>query len=310
MAPLRSFASSPLPRPFPLRLLVNPANQGSRAAFERAIGECRGVIIALADQDDVWRETKLARLEEMLTSGTGGPPVSAPDDHGLAAHATAGPPQPAHRRADPALAFSDADVVDESLAPAGQRLWQILGPNPHQRRSLASGDATPLLRQNLITGATLAFRAEFRPLILPIPPGWHHDAWIALILSAVSRAASIDQPLLQYRQHPHQLIGAARHTLRQQWRTARQMGRAFFAQEAAAWQAARDRLRPLQTRLNDPTLLRRLEEKAAHCQARLQLRGQGWGRIVPILRQALGGHYRRYSLGWKSIAQDLFLPGA
>ncbi len=46
--------------PFAVRLFVNKQNLGSKRSFELAIRRCRGEIIFLCDQDDVWREDKLA----------------------------------------------------------------------------------------------------------------------------------------------------------------------------------------------------------------------------------------------------------
>src|SRR4051794_28588047 len=48
---------------FPVNILVNEHNVGSTRSFERAISQCSGQGIALADQDDVWHREKLARLE-------------------------------------------------------------------------------------------------------------------------------------------------------------------------------------------------------------------------------------------------------
>src|SRR5216683_3439034 len=60
---VRSFAKR---APFPVRLEINEKNLGSTKNFEKAIGLCQGEIIALADQDDVWKPRKLAVLEKTL----------------------------------------------------------------------------------------------------------------------------------------------------------------------------------------------------------------------------------------------------
>ncbi|MEW6063664.1 MAG: hypothetical protein AB1538_00390 [Bacillota bacterium] len=52
-----------------------------------------------------------------------------------------------------------------------------------------------------MTGATMAFRAEFKELILPIPASWVHDGWIALIIAFLADLAIIHEPLIKYRQH-------------------------------------------------------------------------------------------------------------
>jgi hypothetical protein len=68
-----------------------------------------------------------------------------------------------------------------------------------------------LLRGNVVTGATLAFRSTLRRLVLPIPDETilQHDAWIALIVSAVAPLFFLNEPLIKYRQHAGQQIGVS-----------------------------------------------------------------------------------------------------
>src|SRR6266436_7212118 len=63
VAIVRWFANS---APFTVRLEINERNLGSTKNFGKAIGLCEGDIIALADQDDVWKPLKLAVLETAL----------------------------------------------------------------------------------------------------------------------------------------------------------------------------------------------------------------------------------------------------
>jgi glycosyltransferase involved in cell wall biosynthesis len=44
---------------FPVRLSVNESNLGTAKNFEKAISLCRGDVILLSDQDDVWHSDKL-----------------------------------------------------------------------------------------------------------------------------------------------------------------------------------------------------------------------------------------------------------
>ena len=45
---------------------ANPKNLGSTRNFEQAVEMCKGDIIVLCDQDDVWRPDKLVRIETFL----------------------------------------------------------------------------------------------------------------------------------------------------------------------------------------------------------------------------------------------------
>ncbi|HEV2835287.1 MAG TPA: glycosyltransferase, partial [Pyrinomonadaceae bacterium] len=44
---------------FPVPLSVNESNLGTAKNFEKAISLCRGDVILLSDQDDVWHSDKL-----------------------------------------------------------------------------------------------------------------------------------------------------------------------------------------------------------------------------------------------------------
>ena len=49
--------------PVPIALKLNQQNLGSVKNFEQAIKLCNGDVIALGDQDDVWRHDKLESIE-------------------------------------------------------------------------------------------------------------------------------------------------------------------------------------------------------------------------------------------------------
>ncbi len=262
---------------FSVRLERNPANLGSTQNFARAISLCRGKYIFPADQDDVWLPHKLRRLTELL------------EQDGQAG-----------------LAFSDATLVDEALVPLGGTLKTALQFTARERRQIETGrlfDA--LLRRNLVTGAAMAFRSEYRDLLLPIPPGWVHDYWIALLISAVAGGRYIGEPLIQYRQHARQQIGERRPGLMQQIQKARAMGPARFRELTNAFRAAHQRLTDSPGYRPSPAVLASLAEKVRHWSARTGLHESRAGRWHTIWRE--WASYRQYSLGWKSVAQDLFL---
>jgi Glycosyl transferase family 2 len=180
LAILDSFAAT---APFPVRVNINPTNLGTPKNFERAIGLTTGGIIALADQDDVWYPHKLKRLERELT-----------------------------RSKRIGLVFSDADVVDDRLRPAGYRLWEARRAVGRNRRLIARGRLfEALVRDNLVTGCTTAFWSDYKDLLIPVPAACAHDSWSALVVAAVADVARIDVPLLAYRQHAANQYGLARY---------------------------------------------------------------------------------------------------
>ena len=68
-----------------------------------------------------------------------------------------------------------------------------------------------LIRDNIVTGCTAAFRADHKDLVIPIPTEWLHDAWTASLIAAVADIARIDEPLLAYRQHAANQCGVGRY---------------------------------------------------------------------------------------------------
>lgn len=51
------------------------------------------------------------------------------------------------------------------------------------------------------------FRSDLRDRCLPIPEGWVHDEWIAMIAGALANLRAIEQPLIRYRVHGSQQVG-------------------------------------------------------------------------------------------------------
>lgn len=76
------------------------------------------------------------------------------------------------------------------------------------------------LRRNLVTGATTVFRRSLLEHALPLPVEWVHDEWLGIIASAIGRVDLLEQPLIDYRQHESNQIGARRDTFEAKVRKA------------------------------------------------------------------------------------------
>lgn len=269
--------------PFPVRWHVNPANLGITRNFEQAIALCQGDVIFLSDQDDVWRPGKVRRIEEVLAA-----------DESIG------------------LVFSNGQVVDDQLRPLGYQLWDSLWFGELEQRRVRRGDATGVfLRHTVAAGGTLAFRARYRDLLLPIPDlRSAHDAWTALLIAAVTGVAIVDEPLIQYRLHSDNQIGLRKWNLRGQVTQARQQIRTrAFRYGLDLHQAAYERLTngtSAKYRV-EHQVLDHFQEKIRHCRVRDTMPQQLLARLPFILRESLTLRYFRYSYGWKSIGQDLLL---
>ncbi len=164
--------------PFAVRVIQNSRRLGSTRNFDQAIGMAQSDFIALCDQDDRWAPTKLKRLSDALT-------------------------------ADPFLggAFSDANLIDGDGRPTGTRLFTRHKFTARKQRRFISCPTATLLKHDVVTGATLMFRASIRRHCSPIPATWVHDGWLAWMIALHSRLTLIPEPLTDYRIHSGQQLG-------------------------------------------------------------------------------------------------------
>jgi len=284
---VREFAAA---ASFPVRLYVNDRNLGSTRNFEQAIGRCGGDLIALADQDDVWHPDKLRRAEAALAGAPGA-----------------------------GAYFSDAEVVDEGLRPLGYTVWEFINFGPRQREAIGRGRAFEVLSvENYVTGATLCFRSKFRRLVLPITEFAAgrvliHDGWIVLLISAVADVVCDPQPLVKYRQHPGQQMGASAAALERRAASAGG-GRGGGARLENFDLPALGQLAAVFGRLAEadefspykPDALR-MRSQFFHLRARAGLPESRLSRLPTVLRELFSARYHRYSNGVLSAAKDLLL---
>ena len=272
VAIIRAFAAG---APFPVRLYRNDINLGFTRNFDQAIGYCAGDLIALADQDDVWHATKLALIEARLSES---PQIG--------------------------MVFSDAEVVGSELQPLGYGLWESVGFTAADQRRFREGRGFDvLLKNNVVTGATLAFRSRHKNLFLPISTQWVHDEWIALLISATAEVACIEQPLIKYRQHANQ-IGARKRTYLQRVLTATSESRDIFLSAMGRFEAVDVRLVESGIPLADRQAHLKLLGKIHHLQTRGGIPNRTWPKLALILRELRSGRYHQYSFGFRSAIAD------
>jgi glycosyltransferase involved in cell wall biosynthesis len=264
---------------FPVRVTQNSERLGPAQNFAAVAAACSGDLISFCDQDDIWEANKIQRTIEAFA---GNPELG--------------------------LVFSDAEICDSACRPLGYRLWQSVGFSSGLQRRFKGGHAFDvLLKQNVVTGATLTIRSKYRGLLLPIPSGWMHDGWAALLVCAVGSGLGIPEALIRYRQHASQSVGAARRSLYQQYLNARAMNRNVFAEQADQYEAALARLQEQTDFEVSGVLIGHLQEKIRHARCRSAIRLGQKSRVLLAIGEWVTGRYGRFSLGWKSFAQDLFL---
>ena len=261
---------------FSVYVQKNPQNIGSTRNFEQAIRLCTRDIIALADQDDFWLPSKLELIAQQFT-------------------------------AQPAIGgvFTDASVVDENLQDMGYSLWSANNFTPKEQSQFTHGQAVPiLLKKNVVTGATFAFRADLRERLLPINPLWVHDGWLAFILACIQPLIPISDQTMRYRQHTQAQLGAEKLSLTTALSVPTKAER--YQHAAAQYQALHTHLSNLGE--IDPAILDQIIAKIDHMQKRATLPSRRLARLKPIFTEIRQGRYHRYSAGWRSILRDLQRP--
>jgi glycosyltransferase involved in cell wall biosynthesis len=267
--------------PFPVRIFQNQAALGSTKNFEKAIGLCTGEFIATSDQDDVWLSEKLALCEAAfdLEPSTG-------------------------------MVYTDAEVVDENLTPRGHLLWDAVQFGPLLQRRVRQGRFfEAILRQWIVTGATMMFRSDYRPFVLPIPENWVHDGWIAFIIGSMAAVRLVSRPTLKYRQHGAQQIGGRKLSLRELYEKARELGPPYFRVSLERFQVARDRLQTFSQHVRNPMFLSMVDRKVEHQRRRLAISecDSRVKRTFWAVEELISGNYGRYSGGLTHFAKDVIL---
>lgn len=259
---------------FPVRIFRNEKNLGYAQNFAKAVSLCEGDWIFLCDHDDDWLPQKLARFEASIQA--------RPELAGL---------------------FSDSELVDGELRSLGTSLFVTNRFHGYEQDYIRRGEAwRAFLRHNVVAGHALAFRADLRRFLLPIPPGWVHDAWIATVLSRLGPMEFLTDRLVRYRQHPKQYIGVVSGgpiaKLRARWR--RMGSRAELQTEADRWRA----LAAVPAWKEEPAR-DALAEKIRWLQGRASLPRVCLLRIPFVLVRA--PLYFRFDNGWQTMLKDLLI---
>jgi len=152
------------------KIETNRQNLGPTKTIERGILLSKGKFITLCDQDDIWDANKIKyTLNEMKDGVT--------------------------------LSYCDSLFIDE----AGKSLNRKISDLKHLR---SYNSAMPFLIGNCVAGHAAIFEKEFVMKVIPFPEHIIHDWWLAYVATLHGQLAYVDQPLVQYRQHGNNVIGA------------------------------------------------------------------------------------------------------
>lgn len=259
-----------------VQLARNPRNLGYVANFAAALADASGDVLFLCDQDDVWHAGKLAALTAEF-----------------------------ERRASLLLLCTDARRIDAGGVALDRSLFGVLKVARGELRRIHAGQGFGvLLRRSLATGATIALRRTLLADALPVPDGWIHDEWLAIMAAALGGFDCVEQPLVDYRQHGGNQIGMRDRDLATKWHDLVKPRASLIDMLIARDELLRQRLVALDDRIAASDRAR-ADDKLRHLHARATLRGAPWQRLRAVLQESASGRYRRYASGWRSALRDL-----
>ncbi len=260
---------------FPVHIHSNTVNLGSTRNFGKCLSLCKGDIIFLADQDDIWREDKVEKhlAHYILHAGTD-------------------------------AIFSDAMMVDDDSQPRNRTIWQEIQFNSDQQQKWIKEKGHEILFQGfVVTGATLSLRKSSLSRLLPFPthvPDLIHDAWIALILCLQNKISFIAEPLVYYRIHTDQQVGFGAKTeyisLKERMTRSRKEKLAPLAEKARNLEELYLLLRGVPQVPREKLIKLYLSQK--HFQKRATLPNNRFRRLAPIVNDVIKGYYIFSSKDW------------
>ena len=153
-----------------IKFFKNEYNLGLVKNFERTFSFCSGEYIALCDQDDIWLPNKIEVLLQNI------------------------------KNCD--LVHSDAILIDDENSTIQKSFSSYANKD-------SSKDFLDYMFSNNVTGCTAMFKKSLLYDNLPFPNSVHvHDWWLAILAAKKSCIAYVDEPLVLYRQHNNNQIGA------------------------------------------------------------------------------------------------------
>lgn len=186
---------------------------GAKGNFLSLMAQDDAPYTALCDQDDLWQPHKLQRCLAALQE----------------AETRYGTDTPLLVHHDCRVVSADGSVLHESFFR-------------HQGWDGSANTLPRLLVQNNVTGCTCMMNAALRRLVCDHAHAdgvFMHDWFIALTAAAFGHIIFMDEPLLDYRQHGTNVLGASKHDLLRRGLTALRMPESAKKRIRLTWQQTR-----------------------------------------------------------------------
>jgi len=159
-----------------IHLIFHEKNIGVIKNFEYLLSCSTASYFMFCDQDDIWHKDKVSDSLHKI------------------------------KKTNSDLIYTDLQVVDENLILLNPSFWELEKIKPINKSIWKLS-----LSQNIITGCTIIARNSLKKNVLPFPKEiYMHDWWISFVASMIGKVDYINKPLVYYRQHENNTIGARR----------------------------------------------------------------------------------------------------
>ncbi|PLT35758.1 glycosyltransferase family 2 protein [Bacillus sp. V5-8f] len=158
-------------------ILKNNKNIGSNKTFERLTELATGDYIAYCDQDDIWEPQKVLKLVNKIEK-----------ENAIICYS------------DLAIINESGQLINRSFKSIAKRVKHIYGNEKYSY----------FIKRNSITGCTMLMDTKIAKKSIPFPENneYVHDHWLALFGSFKGRISYVEEPLVLYRIHSNNQIGA------------------------------------------------------------------------------------------------------
>lgn len=165
-----------------IHVLKGPPCGGAKNNFLSLLTQVKAPYYMFCDQDDIWKPEKIALTAQRMA----------------ALESDVGPNIPL-------LVFSDLSVIDKEGNLIAKKMSRYQQLDPRRTRS------RDLVIQNVITGCTIMVNRTLAERVLQIKDTdavIMHDWWCALLAACYGKIGYIKEPLVLYRQHKNNTVGA------------------------------------------------------------------------------------------------------
>ncbi len=169
------------------------AHLGAKGNFFHLLKNVEADVYFFADADDVWIKDKMERSIKALEALSG-------------------------ENKEPVAVYTDMYVTDEKLNVTAGSFIRALGRDPYYHKY------TEIIMDNPAAGCSLCFNRACRDAAVMANDGGDgffkvtelvemHDVWVLMTAALLGRVGVVDEPLVYYRQHGDNEMGAKRDSM-------------------------------------------------------------------------------------------------